>query len=482
VNPPPDVALALASAFLAGEWEPSRMTRRGRETMGGKRGWMVHLAHAVRREYPEPPLDRPRDLARFIAACSYYRRAEIRRREPWTVTRWTAEPVRMTAPRFGVPIIHDLKALAEWLGVAPNHLDWFADRCSWEATVADERLRHYHRSWIPKADGSGRLLEAPKRELKDLQRQVLHGILDRIPAHPAAHGFTRGRSALTGARLHTGREAVIRLDLESFFTAVSAGRVYGIVRTAGYPEPVAHALAGLCTTTTPASVRRLAPPVAPPGPTAPGAPQGAPPPAPPGPVDPGTGPAAAPTPAGRLERASPQAVGRRRRMLEALAMPHLPQGSPTSPALANLAAFGLDRRLAGLAARFAATYTRYADDLTFSGDRTLVRQAGRIIALVEDIAADEGFRVNEAKTRVRTRAQRQLVTGLVVNERPNVTRADYDRLRAVLHDAATNGPTAANRHGHPDFRAHLLGRIAWAAAANPARAARLHTTFAAIPW
>jgi hypothetical protein len=83
---------------------------------------------------------------------------------------------------------------------------------------------------------------------------------------------------------------------------------------------------------------------------------------------------------------------------------------------------------------------------------------------------------------MRTRAQRQLVTGLVVNERPNVTRTDYDRLRAVLHDAATNGPTAANRHAHPDFRAHLLGRIAWAAAANPARAARLHTTFAAIPW
>jgi retron-type reverse transcriptase len=163
-------------------------------------------------------------------------------------------------------------------------------------------------------------------------------------------------------------------------------------------------------------------------------------------------------------------------------MPHLPQGSPTSPALANLAAFGLDRRLDGLAARFGATYTRYADDLTFSGDRTLVRQAGRIIALVEDIAADEGFRVNEAKTRVRTRAQRQLVTGLVVNERPNVTRADYDRLRAVLHDAATNGPTAANRHGHPDFRAHLLGRIAWVTAANPARARKLRTAYAVIPW
>jgi hypothetical protein len=131
---------------------------------------------------------------------------------------------------------------------------------------------------------------------------------------------------------------------------------------------------------------------------------------------------------------------------------------------------------------FGATYTRYADDLTLSGDRTLMRRAGRIIALVEAVAGDEGFRVNDAKTRVRSRAQRQLVTGLVVNERPNVTRADYDRLRAVLHDAGTNGPTAANRHDHPDFRAHLLGRIAWAAAANPTRGQKLHTAFAAIGW
>jgi retron-type reverse transcriptase len=169
-------------------------------------------------------------------------------------------------------------------------------------------------------------------------------------------------------------------------------------------------------------------------------------------------------------------------MLDALADPHLPQGSPTSPALANLSAFGLDRRLDGLAARFGATYTRYADDLTFSGDRALISRAGRLIACVDAIAADEGFRLNDSKTRVRSRAQRQLVTGLVVNDRPNITRADYDRLRAVLHDATVNGPAAANRQGHPDFRAHLLGRIAWASAGNPSRAEKLQAAYAAITW
>jgi RNA-directed DNA polymerase len=439
---PSVVAAALASAFLAGPWDPPDMGRRGKRILQERRHWVTELARTVRREYPQRPADRPRELAAFIAACPQFR-AAVERQEgaAWPISFVIPPPLEMVAPRFGVPLLHDPPALATWLGVTDGHLDWFADRFSYEGRVVDERLRHYHRSWIRKADGSGRLLEAPKRELKDLQRTIVHGILDRLPPHPSAHGFTRGRSARTGARPHIGRDVVIHFDLESFFTAVTAGRVYGIFRTAGYPEPVAHLLSSLCTTTTPPFVRRQAP-----------------------------------------AAESVDGVARRRRMLAALAHPHLPQGSPTSPALANLAALGLDRRLTGLAARLGARYTRYADDLTFSGNRTLLRQAGRIVALVETISASEGFRLNDSKTRVRTRAQRQLVTGLVVNDRLNVRRSDYDRLRATLHDAAVNGPAGANRRGHTDFRAHLLGRIEWAAAGNPTRARKLHAAFAAIRW
>lgn len=83
---------------------------------------------------------------------------------------------------------------------------------------------------------------------------------------------------------------------------------------------------------------------------------------------------------------------------------------------------------------------------------------------------------------MRTGAQRQCVTGLVVNEAANVPRPDDDRLRAILHEAARHGPDVANRHGHPDFRAHLLGRIAWAGAGNDARAAKLERAFAATEW
>jgi hypothetical protein len=132
----------------------------------------------------------------------------------------------------------------------------------------------------------------------------------------------------------------MRLDLESFFTSVDVGRVYGIFRLAGYPEPVAHALAGICTTVTPPYVLRDAPQ----------------------------------TVVGLREQ--------RRRMLQRLRSPHLAQGSPTSTALANLSAFGLDRRLDGLAGKLGATYTRYADDLIFSGDRHLLRASQPIVALI----------------------------------------------------------------------------------------------------
>lgn len=434
------VADALGGAFLAGEWDPPAMATRGRQALGSRRRWLRELAVIVHAGFPIPPLDRPRELAAFIGACEVFQRAAHDPERPLHVVRWMAAPTAMGVRRWPVPEIPHLASLARWAAVTPGHLDWFADRRSMERTASDERLRHYGRTWVRKDDGSARLLESPKRELKEIQRQVLHEILDRIPAHAAAHGFRPGRSVRTAVAPHQGREVVVRIDLESFFSGIGAGRVYGIFALAGYPEPVAHALAGLCTTVTPPAVLAAAPPA----------------------------------PAARWEP--------RRRLLQRLRQPHLAQGSPTSPALANLSAHALDRRLTGLAAKLDATYTRYADDLIFSGDRRLARSASSVIDLVTAIARDEGFAVHPLKSRVATAASRQVVTGLVVNQHANVPRPDYDRLRAILHDAATNGPDHANRDGHPDFRAHLAGRVAWAGAGSPQRAARLDAAFAAITW
>ncbi|MBA3261587.1 MAG: hypothetical protein H0T69_03755 [Thermoleophilaceae bacterium] len=99
-----------------------------------------------------------------------------------------------------------------------------------------------------------------------------------------------------------------------------------------------------------------------------------------------------------------------------------------------------------------------------------------------EIARDEGFRLNGAKTRAMARSARQQLCGVVVNEHPNVPRREYDLLKAILHDAARNGPAAANRGDHPDFRAHRLGRIAWVEQLNPPRGQRLRERFEAISW
>src|SRR5262249_46385399 len=158
--------------------------------------------------------------------------------------------------------------------------------------------------------------------LKALQRRLLHEILERIPPHPAVHGYRRGRSVVTHAATHCGRRVVLCFDLRHFFPSVPAARVHGLWRTAGYPTEGARLLTGLCSTVVPEEVWQ----------TAPG-------------------------------RDSSGAAWEERQRFRS---PHLPQGAPTSPALANLCAHRLDCRLHGLAQSLGAVYTRYADDLAFS--------------------------------------------------------------------------------------------------------------------
>ena len=115
----------------------------------------------------------------------------------------------------------------------------------------------------------------------------------------------------------------------------------------------------------------------------------------------------------------------------------LPQGAPTSPALANVAAYGLDARLSGLARKRQCRYTRYADDITLSGSRDLDWSAIRRQA--ELIMRDEKFRPNEAKMRFVSGKRRQLVTGVVVNEKLNWPRATRKWIRQEIYFLSKHG-------------------------------------------
>lgn len=144
-----------------------------------------------------------------------------------------------------------------------------------------------------------------------------------------------------------------------------------------------------------------------------------------------------------------------------------------SPALANLTAFWLDCRLTGLAKSVTAVYTRYADDLAFSGGEEFDRSIERFSAHAASIALEEGFSVNYRKTRILRRGVRQHLAGITVNQKPNVRRQDIKLLEAILTNCLHHGPASQNRAGLPQFRAHLAGRVSYVAMVNPDRGERL---------
>lgn len=409
--------------------------------VGRWHSWLRPTVGAVLDHYPERPADRPLELARLIASTPALQEGWAEQHEsgrPIRVTRLAAVPTRSLGRRWPVPPAGDLAELAALLQVPVEQLPWLADTRGLQRRTPDGPFQLYGYHWMERPGRLPRLLEAPTPLLRQVLRRLLHDVLDRVPSHDAAHGFVPGRSALSHARRHVGTEVVLTLDLQHFFTAVTRPRTYGVFRTLGYPEPVAHTLAALVTNQAPRWVLRQLPP--------------------------GGDPSA------------------RHRLRSWLRESHLAQGAPTSPALANLICYTLDARLAGYAAALGVTYSRYADDLAFSGPSTLRADAPRLIRAVTKIVADEGFAVNTAKTRVQPAARRQLVTGIVVNQTTGVTRRDYDRLRAILHDATVHGPAVANREQHPDFRAHLTGRVGWVDSVNPVRGARLRAQLDAISW
>jgi len=443
------LARAVADALLDGDWEYAAMVGRLARLFGIALAELDEAdAEAEAREAREAR-DRTIGTLALVAlggfeiapanahdklAAWLYARPELDevRRLGLPVVHYPTPHPEMAESRWQVPALATPRELATWIGFELEALEVLADRrrISWGGAP---KARHYRYAWLPKRAGGARLVEAPKWRLRVVQRRILDGILARIPPHDAAHGFRGGRSVASFAQPHVGRAVVVRVDLQAFFTSVVAARVFGILHAAGYPEEVSRMIAALCTHPTPPDVLARAP-----------------------------------------ER-DPIALAR-------LRAPHLPQGAPTSGALSNLAAYRLDLRVAGYAAKLGAHYTRYADDLVLSGERRLVRHATTIVARLAAIADDEGFAVNFRKTRVMTAADRQQVAGVVVNDKLTVSRREVDRLRAILHNCLRDGPEAQNRGAHPDFRAHLRGRIGWVASVDPAKGARLQALFDRVRW
>jgi len=431
---------ALASAFLAGEASVEQVIARASRTLGRPWRWLRPLAQRYLKAHAGQTRPRRRDVIRFLLRDRGFHRARSEYPHELLVHQWLTGPQKMqpvaAAAAWTVPAIESAADLANWLLLTQEEIDWFADLKGLGYKRKDRpKLRHYHYRVLAKQPFSIRLIEAPKPRLKELQRQILTEILNRIPPHSAAHGFRKGRSIRTFVAPHVGQRVVLRMDLKDFFPSISGARIQTFFRTVGYPESVADRLGGICTN-------------------------------------------AAPRDAWNFHQQSQAAVEAR----AMYARPHLPQGAPTSPALANLCAYRVDCRLSALAKSVGAQYTRYADDLAFSGDEAFERCVQRFSTQVAAILREEGFIVNHRKTRIMRQGVRQHLAGLVANQRLNVIRADFDRLKATLTNCIRHGPETQNRAAHPSFRSHLDGRVGFVESINPAKGKRLRTLFNQIIW
>ncbi|MEW6352421.1 MAG: reverse transcriptase domain-containing protein [Thermodesulfobacteriota bacterium] len=384
----------------------------------------------------------------------------------------------------GLPVLASPADLARAMELTIPTLRWLAFHSEASPTT------HYVNFVVPKKSGGTRTLSAPHKSMAAAQKWILTHILGVVPIHDAAHGFVPGRSIVTNAALHVGKEVVVNLDLKDFFPTVTFPRVKGLFAGMGYSPAVATILALLCTESPRQKV------------TLDGKPYHV-------------------------------AVGPRA----------LPQGACTSPALSNLVARRLDSRLSGLCRTMEWTYSRYADDLTFStpglagaatdgrgglgdsastpttdGDAAFqVRsasdtddrastgssdevvpadspslrekdstqgsagwpsaQVGYLLARVRHIVEDEGFRVNGKKTRVLKRSTAQKVTGVVVNDRPGISHRTIKGLRALLHHAKRSGLPSQNRTGHPHFASWLQGMIAYISMVNGKQGQKLASDY-----
>ncbi len=415
----------LAATLAPLEWSPESIEEILQNKLPHRfRRHAASMADALSLDFPKSYAPSATMIARCLTKLPETRKiwSYAKKRNVWPDSSLlpTAFMPAKTFADLNLPNLSNPGQLADWLGISPEMLIRFADKKGLSNRTDNVFAPHYRFHIHTKPSGGLRLIEEPKPMLKKLQRRILSDLLNLIPPSPAAHGFTIGRDCLSAAALHAGEEMVMCFDLQSFFPSVSHARIFGLFRTLGYPQAVAQDLTGLSTLATPSHV---------------------------------------------LTQHTFQ-------QSNLLAHRHLPQGAPTSPALANLSTFNLDRRLNGLARRFDARYTRYADDMTFSGAANIARP---LLHIVPQIVSDEGFTLNPPKTRVQHRTCRQFTTGLVVNQKINIPRRNYDQLKATIHHLKNPDDP---RRKDPGFLASLSGRITWVERVNPARGHKLRERLA----
>lgn len=248
---------------------------------------------------------------------------------------------------------------------------------------------------IKKKSGQDRILHAPVKGLKELQKALNLVFQCIYEPNKAASGFVVGKSIVDNAKQHINQNYVYNLDLKDFFPSIDQARVWGRIKAAPFNlgtteerKKIANMIAILCST--PIEVER-------------------------------------------------SINGEWHKVITSV----LPQGAPTSPTLTNAICEKLDIRLTGVAKRFSLNYSRYADDITFSSKHNtteikkgvfekIYNKNSTFDIEVRNIIASQNFHINESKVRLQKQGYRQEVTGIIVNDKLNINQKYVKQLRQWL--------------------------------------------------
>ena len=258
-------------------------------------------------------------------------------------------------------------------------------------------FHRYRQFKIKKKSGGFRQITAPRKRSFMLMLSAVNQLFRSIyTPSEYAMGFTEGRSVVNNAFIHLGMDYILNIDLKDFFPSIHQARVWKRLQVPpfNFSQPIANLLAGLCC----------------------------------------------------MKESREDECGNKSDVFV------LPQGAPTSPIITNMICDRLDYYLSRLANRFNMNYTRYADDITFSSMRYVYSKGGKFMAELERIIKEQGFTINKAKTRLQKRGGRQEVTGIIVNEKLNVTQKYVRDIRNILYIWDRYGYNAAYGKFFPKYK------------------------------
>ncbi len=237
----------------------------------------------------------------------------------------------------------------------------------------ENRNDQYKKIEIPKKNGNIRSLHSVFGPLKRIQTNTLSYLSSNFKPSKYAHGFVKGRSIITNAKMHINKKIIIRIDIKDFFPSITFARLHGMFQT--YPfnfsESISTIFSQICC----------------------------------------------------LEEDNGQGS--------------IPQGGVMSPYISNMICRKLDSRIGNFAKKNHFTYTRYADDIIISTNKSF--NIDKTIKIISKIIEEENFIVNESKTRVMKKSGRQSVTGIIVNDGLNINKKYYKNLRGILHKCLIDG-------------------------------------------